>query len=113
MRQATPRRLLAIAGTAMAVPASVMAISLLLAWAIPGCELGLYGAEGCVLLGVDTTHPLMLGLWGGAAVTAAAAVFVAAPLVVAAGAWHLIRRGGIGRVRCAPTGPSPEALRKE
>lgn len=68
----------------MAVPASVTAISLLLAWVIPGCELGLYGAEGCVLLGVDVTRPLMLGLWGSVAATAVAAMFVAAPLLVAA-----------------------------
>lgn len=68
----------------MAVPASVMAISLLLAWVIPGCELGPYGAEGCVLPGVDVTHPLMLGLWGGVVITAAAAAFVAGPLLVVA-----------------------------
>lgn len=103
-----PRRPLAIAGTAMAVPAGAMALSLLAAWAIPDCVIGLYGAAGCEALGTDLAVPLALAALGAGYATASAAVFVSGPLVMAAAAWHLIRRARIGSVRGGPgTTPRP------
>ena len=86
-----PRSLLNIAGISIALPAVIMFTSQVIIWLIPGCSPGAYGAEGCVVAGYETAPYLVVGSVGGMFLTAAAAAFVALPLLTAASIWSLFR----------------------